>query len=252
MVSFDPRETPAIAAAQESSSTCERYERPGRGRRLALPDRRQPSIERLTKAAGFRYVWDERRRQFAHPAGIVVLTPDGRLARYLFGVEYGPRDLRLALVEASAARIGTAVDALLLYCYHYDPMTGRYGFVVMRALRLAGGATVLRSGRVHRRHGAPRAPPTSAPGATHRRTAHPDAAVADQAHVAGTPLFPESASTMAPRVDALYFFLVGLTAFFSLLIAGLIVYYAVRYRRRRPTPWAPASTAGWCSRSPGR
>src|SRR6185436_13299653 len=71
------------------------------------------------------------------------LTPDGRLARYLFGLEYGPRDLRFALIEASAGGIGRAVDPLLLYCYHYDPMTGRYGFVVMRALRLAGGATVL-------------------------------------------------------------------------------------------------------------
>jgi protein SCO1/2 len=72
-----------------------------------------------------------------------VLTPDGRLARYLFGIDYGPRDLRLAIVEASEGKIGTAVDSLLLYCYHYDPMTGRYGLIVMRLLRLAGGATVL-------------------------------------------------------------------------------------------------------------
>ena len=75
-----------------------------------------------------------------------MLTPDGRLARYLFGIEYGPRDLRLALVEASAGKVGSAVDALLLYCYHYDPMTGRYGLVVMRALRIAGAATVLALG----------------------------------------------------------------------------------------------------------
>ena len=87
----------------------------------------QPSIDRLTKAAGFRYAWDQETKQFAHPTGIIVLTPDGRMARYLFGIEYGPRDLRLAIVEASSGKVGSPVDALLLYCYHYDPMTGRYG-----------------------------------------------------------------------------------------------------------------------------
>ena len=106
----------------------------------------EPAIRQLTAAAGFRYTWDDRTQQFAHPAGIIVLTPDGRLARYLFGLEYGPRDVRLALVEDTAGRIGSAVDAFLLYCYHYDPMTGRYGFVVMRALRIAGAATVLALG----------------------------------------------------------------------------------------------------------
>ena len=83
------------------------------------------SVRRLTNAAGFRYIWDEPTRQFAHPAGIVVLTPRGQIARYLFGVEYGPRDLRLALLEASDGKVGSKVDSLLLYCYHYDPMTGR-------------------------------------------------------------------------------------------------------------------------------
>ena len=102
-----------------------------------------PSIERLTHAAGFRYAWDADTRQFAHPSGIIVLTPDGRLARYLFGIEYGPRDLRFGIVDASAGKVGTAVDALLLYCYHYDPMTGRYGLVIMRLIRLAGATTVL-------------------------------------------------------------------------------------------------------------
>ena len=77
---------------------------------------------------------------------MIVLTPDGRLARYLFGIEYGPRDLRLALVEASEGKVGTPVDALLLYCYHYNPMTGRYGLVIMRAMRIAGAATVLALG----------------------------------------------------------------------------------------------------------
>src|SRR5207245_11246031 len=93
----------------------------------------EPSIQRLTKAAGFRYVWDEPTKQFAHPTGIVVLTPEGRLARYLFGIEYGPRDLRLALVEASAGKVGSPVDPLLLYCYYYSPAPARNPLVVVAA-----------------------------------------------------------------------------------------------------------------------
>jgi protein SCO1/2 len=142
MVSFDPRETPELAA-RKKAEYLRRYDRPDAAAGWQFLTGDPPSIERLTRAAGFRYTWDEETQQFAHPAGIVVLTPDGRLARYLFGLEYGPRDLRLALVEASEGRIGTVVDAALLYCYHYDPMTGRYGLVVMRVLRVAGVATVL-------------------------------------------------------------------------------------------------------------
>jgi protein SCO1/2 len=103
----------------------------------------QVSIERLTRAAGFGYAWDAATQQFAHPAGVIVLTPDGRLARYLFGLEYGPRDLRFALIESSEGRLGSAADALLLYCFHYDPTQGRYGLVAMRAIRVAGVATVV-------------------------------------------------------------------------------------------------------------
>src|SRR6185295_15811455 len=84
--------------------------------------------------------------QYAHPSGVIVLTPDGRLSKYLFGIEYGPRDLRFGIVEASEGKVGTPVDALLLYCYHYDPMTSRYGLAIMRAIRLAGAATVLAMG----------------------------------------------------------------------------------------------------------
>jgi protein SCO1/2 len=141
MVSFDPRETPELAA-RKKAEYLHRSDRPEAAAGWHFLTGQPPSIERLTKAAGFRYTWDDETQQFAHPAGIVVLTPDGRLARYLFGLEYGPRDLRFALVEASEGRIGTAVDAALLYCFHYDPMTGRYGLVVMRVLRIAGVATV--------------------------------------------------------------------------------------------------------------
>ena len=145
IVSFDPREKPALAAAKKAAYL-DRYKRPGAAGGWHFLTGEQSSIDRLTKAAGFRYVWDESLKQFAHPTGIIVLTPQGRVSRYLFGVEYGPRDLRFALIDASAGTIGTPVDQVLLYCYHYDPETGRYGVVIMRVVRLAGAATVLALG----------------------------------------------------------------------------------------------------------
>jgi protein SCO1/2 len=144
-VSFNPADTPASAATKKAVYL-ERYAREGAAGSWHFLSGDRQSIDRLTRAAGFRYVWDAQTKQFAHPSGIIVLTPDGRLARYLFGIEYGPRDLRYAIVEASEGRVGNVADTLLLYCYHYDPMTGRYGLAVMRALRLAGGATVLALG----------------------------------------------------------------------------------------------------------
>jgi protein SCO1 len=142
VVSFDPRDTPATAT-EKKIQFLERYKNDAAPSASHFLTAAPASIERLTKAAGFRYVWDKPTQQFAHPTGVIVLTPDGRMARYLFGIEYGPRDLRLALVEASAGRVGTVVDTLLLYCYHYDPMTGRYGVAIMRTLRIAGASTVL-------------------------------------------------------------------------------------------------------------
>ena len=141
-ISFDPREKPALAAAKKATYL-QRYHRPGAGAAWHFLTGDQPSIERAAKAAGFRYVWDERLKQYAHPTGLIIVTPDGRVSRYLFGIEYGPRDLRLAIVDASAGKVGSKVDAFLLYCYHYDPMTGRYGLVIMRVMRIAGAATVL-------------------------------------------------------------------------------------------------------------
>jgi protein SCO1/2 len=141
-VSFDPRDTPAAAAAKKAHFI-ERYRKPGAAAAWHFLTGDPPAIERLTRAAGFRYAWDEDTKQFAHPSGVIVLTPDGRLARYLFGIEYGPRDLRFAIIEAADGRVGNPADALLLYCFHYDPMTGKYGLVIMRVIRLAGIATVL-------------------------------------------------------------------------------------------------------------
>ena len=225
----------------------ERYKRAGAAAGWHFLTGDRSSIDRLTRAAGFRYAWDADTKQFAHPSGVIVLTPEGRLARYLFGIEYSPRDLRFALVEASSGRVGSRVDALLLYCYHYDPMTGRYGFVIMRAIRLAGAATVLALAAfiivmIRRERAAPAYQPGSCRSCTarscrrrgDRRASPPRRSSIEITMWSGTPLFPESASTMASRVDALYFFLIGITVFFSLLIAGLIVYYAVRFRRRHP------------------
>jgi protein SCO1/2 len=95
------------------------------------------------RAIGFRYKWDEETKQYAHAAGLMVLTPQGRLARYFYGVEFPARDLRLALVEASANKIGSRVDQILLFCFHYDPSTGKYSLAITRVLRVAGAATVL-------------------------------------------------------------------------------------------------------------
>jgi protein SCO1 len=144
-VSFNPRDTPATATAKKAAYIA-RYKQPGASAAWHFLTGDQPSIDRLTKAAGFRYVWDAQTNQFAHPTGVMVLTPDGRLARYLFGIEYGPRDLRYAIVEASHGKVGSAVDSLLLYCYHYDPEMGRYGVAIMRLLRTAAAATVLALG----------------------------------------------------------------------------------------------------------
>jgi protein SCO1/2 len=171
-VSFDPRETPADAATTKAVFI-ERYGRSSAGEGWHFLTGSEASIARLTSAAGFRYVWDEETRQFAHPSGIVVLTPDGRLARYLFGLEYGPRDLRLSLVEAAAGRIGSPIDTVLLYCYQYDPAKGRYGLVVMGTLRIAGILTVLALGALvtimlRRERGKRQLSPALDPAAGHR------------------------------------------------------------------------------------
>lgn len=144
-LSFDPRETPEMARAKKEESLA-RYGRvvsPAAWRFLTGDE---ASIRRVTNAVGFRYVWDAAAKQYAHATGVVVLTPDGKIARYLFGVEYAPKDLRLSLVEASQGRLGTVVDSLLLLCYHYDPRVGKYGPVAVKAMRVAGGATVLAIG----------------------------------------------------------------------------------------------------------
>ena len=101
------------------------------------------SIDRLAQAVGYRYTYDTEQKQYAHSTGIVVLSPQGKISRYFYGIEYSPRDLRLSLVEASENKIGSPIDQLLLFCYHYDPTTGKYSLVIMNVLRLAGLVTAL-------------------------------------------------------------------------------------------------------------
>jgi protein SCO1/2 len=141
VASIDPKETPAQAAAKKREILA-RYRRPGTAAGWHFLTGPQPSIDRLARAVGFRYVYDRQADQFAHAAGMVIVTPGGRISRYLFGVEYPSRDVRLALIESAGGRIGGLVDQILLYCFHYDPAIGRYSAVTMNILRLAAVATV--------------------------------------------------------------------------------------------------------------
>ena len=144
-VSFDPRETSALAAAKKKVYLDYLPEkmRAGANSGWHFLTGDQASITQLTDAAGFHYRWDEETKQFAHASAIMVTTPHGKLSRYFYGIEYAPRDLRLGLIESSANKIGSPVDQLLLYCYHYDPATGKYGAAIMRVMRIAGVLTIL-------------------------------------------------------------------------------------------------------------
>ena len=141
-VSFDPKETPVLASGKKKAYL-ERYKRPEAEAGWHFLTGDQSSIDALTKAAGFNYVWDEATHQFAHASGIIVATPAGKVSRYFFGVDYAPRDVKFALIESSNEKIGSLADRLLLYCYHYDPSKGSYGFVAMRAVRIGGAVTLV-------------------------------------------------------------------------------------------------------------
>jgi protein SCO1/2 len=140
-VSIDPGESPELAAAKKREYVTG-YGRAGAATSWHFLTGGQAEITALAEAVGFRYEYDPPTDQFIHASGIMVTTPDGRLSRYFYGIDYAPRDLRLGLVESAEGRIGSPVDKLLLLCYRYDPMTGRYGFLVVTSLRLAAVATV--------------------------------------------------------------------------------------------------------------
>ena len=140
--SFDPADTIDAAAAKKAKYLAQ-YRRVGAETGWHFLTGDATAIQALTEAIGFRATYDAATRQFAHASGIVLLTADGRVARYFFGVEYAPRELRLGLVEASANTIGTVVDQLLLFCFHYDPATGRYSRLALGLVRAGGIATLL-------------------------------------------------------------------------------------------------------------
>jgi protein SCO1/2 len=145
-VSFDPRETPEMAAAKKHTYL-QQYNDEDRARREAAGwhflTGEQEASKSLAKAIGFNYSYDATTNQYVHPSAVMILTPGGRVSRYFYGVEYPPRDMRLALVEASDGGIGTAVDQVLLYCFHYDPAIGKYGIAIMNVLRLTALLTLL-------------------------------------------------------------------------------------------------------------
>ena len=141
-VSFNPKETPEIAAAKKKDYLA-RYGRAGAESGWHFLTGPAESINALTKAVGFQYQYDEKNNQYAHATAIMVLTPQGRISRYFYGVDFPPKDLRMGLVEASQQKIGNPIDQVLLYCYHYDPATGKYGAVVSNMLKLGGGLTIL-------------------------------------------------------------------------------------------------------------
>ncbi len=146
-VSFDPRETPEMAGAKKrgymqelAGSRRQASAEPSEGWHFLTAD--QEASKLLAKTVGFRYIYDSVTNQYAHPAAVMILTPEGRVSRYFYGIDYQPRDLRLGLIEASHDSIGTPVDQVLLYCFHYDPATGKYGLVIMNVLRLGGLLTL--------------------------------------------------------------------------------------------------------------
>ena len=141
-VSINPKETWQLAASKKANYV-EKYKGKGNMAAWHFLTGQEDNIKKLADAAGFHYKYDPISKQFAHASGIMVVTPDGRMARYLYGIEYKPRDLRLGLVEASQHKIGSPVDAILLFCYHYDPMTGKYGLVIMNVIRTLGTMTVI-------------------------------------------------------------------------------------------------------------
>lgn len=142
VASFDPKDTPR-KSAERKRATLANYGRAGHDGGFHFLTGPQSSIDALTDAVGFRYVYDKERHEFAHPAGMIILTPAGKVSRYLFGIDFPPRNVRFGIIESSDEKIGDPVDQLLLYCYHYDPAIGRYSATALNILRLAAGATVI-------------------------------------------------------------------------------------------------------------
>lgn len=146
-ISFDARENDSSGLAKnKKASYMERYARPGTEKGWHFLTGTQEAVDRVTSAAGFSYKWDERSSQFAHAAGVMVVTPDGRMSRYFYGIDYAPKDVKFGIIESADSKVGSASEKLLLYCYHYDPATGKYGLAILRVLRAAGVLTLVGMG----------------------------------------------------------------------------------------------------------
>jgi protein SCO1/2 len=146
-LSFDPRDTPELAAAKKENYL-RRYRRPNTANGWHFLTGDVANVRAITDAIGFHYKYDSQTDQYAHASAIIILTPEGRVSKYFYGVEYSPRDIRLGLVEASNNKIGTPADAVLLFCFHYDPATGKYGAFAMNLLRLTAVVFLLVGGMV--------------------------------------------------------------------------------------------------------
>ena len=146
-LSFDARENekPGLAKNKKAAYV-ERYGRPDSEKGWHFLTADQGSIDAITKAAGFNYRWDEKSNQFAHAGGVMVVTPQGKMSRYYYGIDYSPRDLKLGMIESASNRIGSAADQMLLYCYHYDPSTGKYGLAILSVIRFGAVLTLLGMG----------------------------------------------------------------------------------------------------------
>ena len=146
-ISFDARENdkPGLAA-NKKASYIDRFGRKGTESGWHFLTGDQAAIDAVTKAVGFNYEWDAKSNQFAHASGIMIVTPEGRLSHYFYGIDYAPRDVKLGLIDAADKKIGSVSDKLLLYCYHYDPSTGKYGFAVLSAMRIGGIVTMIGMG----------------------------------------------------------------------------------------------------------
>jgi protein SCO1/2 len=144
-ISFDPRETPEIAAAKKANYV-DSYAKPGANDHWHFLTGDKDQIDRVAEAVGFHYAYDAKHDRYNHPSGVVLLTPQGKVSRYLFGIRFLPRDLKLGLMEASQGQVGSLVDQFLLFCFHYDQATGKYAFAVMNAVRVGGALTALALG----------------------------------------------------------------------------------------------------------
>lgn len=217
VVSINPRESAALAAAKKQTYVT-RYGRPGGNTGWHFLTGDAAEIEQLSTAVGFHFDYDATSKQYAHGSGIVVLTPAGVVSRYLLGIEYPPKDLRLALAEAATGRIGSLANRLLLLCFHYDPNTGRYSLLISRVLQVAGVGTVLLVAgliyRLTRRDSAPHVTRMSAIGAF--------------------TLLPERASDIAGSVDAIFYALLAACGLVTVGILAAVVIFSVRYRAGSP------------------